>query len=144
MLMSASPVARIGTLVSWLTGTTTTGTPSLAANSSASIQAGPEYCGPLPVVFSGSQGNSPIAATRRAPRSLIAATVGLDAASGTSVAAAIAAWLPARQASAAPTNMARRRELIGMSELPRDGRACFGLWHRATGSFRRQEECIQD
>ena len=63
-------------LVSWLTGTTTSSTPSLAAHSSASIEAGPEYCGPLPVVFSGSQGNSPIAATRRAPRSLIAATVG--------------------------------------------------------------------
>ncbi len=90
MVMSASPVARIGTLVSWLTATTSSGTPSRPANSSASIQAGPENCGPLPVVFSGSQGNSPIAATRKAPRSLIAATVGLAAGSGTSVEAASA------------------------------------------------------
>ncbi len=127
MLMSASPVAKIGTLVSWLTATTSSGTPRRLANSSASTQAGPEYCGPLPVVFSGSQGNSPMAATRRAPRSLIAAIVGLEAESGTSVEAASAAGPPARQASAPPIKTVRRTELIGMSD-PRLRRACCGRW----------------
>ena len=62
--MSASPVARIGTLVSWLTGMISVLTPSRLAYSSAKTQAGPENCGPLPVVFSGSHGNSPMAAKR--------------------------------------------------------------------------------
>ena len=75
--MSASPVARIGTFVSWLTGTTSIVTPRRLAYSSASIQAGPENCGPEPEVFSGSHGNSPIAAALSAPRSFMASIFGL-------------------------------------------------------------------
>ncbi len=55
--------------------------------SSASIQAGPENCGPLPLVFSGSQGNSPIAAALRTPRFLISSIFLLLPASGTAVCA---------------------------------------------------------
>src|SRR5262252_6238437 len=62
-------------------------TPSRLAYSLASSQAGPENGSPLPVVFSGSQGNSPIAAAFKTPRALILSMVGLWPGAGTSLAA---------------------------------------------------------
>src|SRR5581483_4070879 len=76
MVMSTWFEASTGTFVSWLTGTTSSLTPSRLAYSLARIQAGPENLSPLPLVFSGSQGNSPIAPTRSVPRCLIAFTRG--------------------------------------------------------------------
>src|SRR5262245_29006249 len=105
--MSASPVARIGTLVSWLTGTTSSLTPSRFAYSSASSQAGPENCGPLPLVFSGSHGNSPMAATFSTPRCLMASIFGLCPGAGTSEPASA---IPAPRTTAAAT-AARRMKL---------------------------------
>src|SRR3954452_5871469 len=118
MEMSASPVARIGTLVSWLTGTMSSLTPRRLAYSFASTQAGPENCGPLPLVFSGSHGNSPIAAARSAPRFLIASMVGLLPGGGTSAGPAAAASVYPAIASAAPSAKSPRRQRCSMVGLP--------------------------
>src|SRR5258706_16285247 len=113
--MSAPPAARIGTLVSWLTGTISSLTPRRLAYSSASTQAGPENCAPLPVVFSGSQGNSPIAAARSTPFFLIASTVLLAPGAGTPVGAASAgamASAPAKTHASAPLRMKLLRSIL--------------------------------
>src|SRR5262249_62156546 len=68
----------------------------------ASAHAGPQHGSPLPVVFSGSQGNSPIAAAFKAPRALILSMVGLWPGAGTSLPAqADAASRAANPATAA-------------------------------------------
>ena len=115
--MSASPVARIGTLVSWLTGTISSLTPSRLAYSSASTQAGPENCGPLPVVFSGSHGNSPMAAKRSTPRSLISSMVGLLPGAGTSLPAQADAATTAANPQAAAPLMRSERRMVSLPEI---------------------------
>src|SRR5438876_287873 len=109
--MSAPPAARIGTLVSWLTGTISSLTPRRLAYSSASTQAGPENCAPLPVVFSGSQGNSPIAAAPRVlPRAQSLAAQVADA-----IVDAIGAGTVAPGQRLVETDLARR---LAVSRVP--------------------------
>src|SRR5258705_2446675 len=127
--MSAPPAARIGTLVSWLTGTISSLTPRRLAYSSASTQPGPENCGPLPVVFSGSQGNSPIAAARSTPFFLMASTVLLVPGAGTSVGAASAgamASAPAKAQASAPLRTKLLRSILTSRSESLVGVICRG------------------
>src|SRR4051794_32300300 len=118
IVMSACPLARIGTFVSWLTATTSSLTPSRFAISFASSQAGPENCGPLPVVFSGNQGNSPIAAARNTPRFLISSTFALLPGSGAATCAKASGVHNAINASSATLRTFAEFHHIG-SFLPR-------------------------
>ena len=54
--MSTCPFWTTGTFVSWLTGTSSSLTPSCLTYSWTSSQTGPSYCSPCPVVFSCSHG----------------------------------------------------------------------------------------
>src|SRR5438552_1486 len=108
--MSASPVARIGTLVSWLTGTISSFTLRRFAYSFASTQAGPENFSPVPEVFSGSHGNSPIAAALSAPRALMVSIFLLLPGAGTSVASA-SAWLAVKPNTSSAGSAAEAKKL---------------------------------
>src|SRR6185312_11778626 len=79
--------ASTGTLVSWLTGTACSFTPSRFAYSLASSHAGPLHASPCPVVFSTSHGAFASTPTRSTPAFLIASTRGLVPGAGTGTAA---------------------------------------------------------
>ena len=100
MLMSTWFDASTGTLVSWLTSTASSLTPSRRAYSLARSQAGPSQASPAPPpVFSTSQGELDSTPTRKAPDFLIASMRGLAPGAGTGCASAGAIMAPSSKAA---------------------------------------------
>src|SRR6185312_2451262 len=98
--------ASTGTLVSWLTGTAWSFTPSRFAYSLASSHAGPLHASPCPVVFSTSHGAFASTPTRSTPAFFTASTRGLVPGAGTGTAAvAMMAHEPSSSATRARPKM---------------------------------------
>jgi hypothetical protein len=101
-------LASTGTLVSWLTNTGCSFTPSNFAYSLLSIQAGPDQASPAPLVFSASHGRLASTPTRSTPAFLMASTRALAPGAGASCADA---WPMPRPVSASAAAKAAQRRL---------------------------------
>src|SRR6266404_5915359 len=113
--------ASTGTLVSWLTGTTSSFTLRRLAYSLASSHAGPLHAAPCPVVFSTSQGAFASTPTRSTPAFLIASIRGLAPGAGTGTSAKAGT----HNASASSSTKLRSMHL---DMVPPERPACTGIY----------------